>query len=650
MNQKYKTLFSPLTIRGITLKNRVEASPISLFDLELTPEHALSDDDIGFYRLRAAGGAAIVIIGDGIVHPTGVDTGYLPSPKVMACFDDSIPFLRKVSGEIQRHGAVACLQLNHAGMLSTSYEYNGWGPDQVEFRSGEVQYMTEDMIEEIVDAFGTSALRAKNCGFDMVMIHAGHGWLIHQFLSPITNHRTDRFGGSMENRCRFLAMILDRIRHYCGEDFLIEVRMSGTEYVDEEGGYTLEDGVEIAKLIDEKADIIHVSAGTFSHHYETDTLMFPSIFVKNGHNVYLAAEIRKHVKHAVISTVGGISDPAMMEDILASGQADLVAIGRALIADPQLPDKARRGQEEDIRPCIRCTFCLGDSSMRTMRCSVNPAIHRPWEILLPQKPAAAKKVLIAGGGPAGMEAALIASQRGHEVILCEKTEKLGGLIRYARKVPFKFEMEKYLDYMIRKVNHADIDIRLNTEVTAQLVKEISPDVCIAAVGSRHLIPNIENVHQAVPIMDFYDGKAEVKGNVVIIGGGIAGSEAAIELSMKGHHVTILEMGDDVARDANSLQKMAIDRELEFRAADIDIKLQTRCTSIQGNLVLCVNKEGEACSVAADTVILAAGMLPQTETVEALRNACGEFHWIGDCRKPRQLRHAVLEGYNAAMDL
>ena len=288
--------------------------------------------------------------------------------------------------------------------------------------------------------------------------------------------------------------------------------------------------------------------------------------------------------------------------------------------------------------------------MRTMRCSVNPAIHRPWEILLPQKPAAAKKVLIAGGGPAGMEAALIASQRGHEVILCEKTEKLGGLIRYARKVPFKFEMEKYLDYMIRKVNHADIDIRLNTEVTAQLVKEISPDVCIAAVGSRHLIPNIENVHQAVPIMDFYDGKAEVKGNVVIIGGGIAGSEAAIELSMKGHHVTILEMGDDVARDANSLQKMAIDRELEFRAADIDIKLQTRCTSIQGNLVLCVNKEGEACSVAADTVILAAGMLPQTETVEALRNACGEFHWIGDCRKPRQLRHAVLEGYNAAMDL
>lgn len=668
MNEKYKHLFSPLTIRNITLKNRIEASPVSLFDLATTPEHALSHDDIGFYRLRASGGAAIVTIGDGIVHPSGVDSGYLASPKVMPCYDDSIPFFRRVTDEIHRYNCVACLQLNHAGMLSTSSELSGWGPDFIDFdaekenfeaplsnqasgeqsagRSGVVQYMTEEMIEIIVDAFGTSALRAKNCGFDMAMIHGGHGWLIHQFLSPLTNHRSDSFGGNLLNRSRLLVMVIDRIRKYCGEDFLIELRLSGTEYVD--GGYTVEDAAEICKMIEDKIDIFHVSAGNFVYP-DTECLMIPTIFTENGHNVYLAEAIKKKVK-TVVSTIGAISDPAMMEEIISSGKADMVALGRALIADPELPCKILRKQEEEVRPCIRCTFCLADYQMRSLRCSVNPTAHRPWEALLPQKQTSPKTVLIAGGGPAGMEAAITAKERGHKVILCEKSARLGGLIRYSRAVSFKKETEKYMDYLINKTNRMDIDIRLNTEVTPDLIKNIDPDFCIAAIGAKAIVPKISGIDRAHMIMDIYDNKIEAEGKIVIIGGGIAGSEAAVEFAMKGKEVILLEMTDDIAKDANPVHRKALLMEIGKYGHLISVMKKTRCTEINEDNVQCKNENDETVTIDAKFVVLAAGLLPLREQVDELRKVSNEFDWVGDCKKPRQIRHAVLEGYNAAMNI
>ena len=666
MNMKYKHLFTPLTIRGITLKNRIEAAPISLFDLATTPEKHPSKDDVGFYRLRASGGAAIVTIGDGIVHPTGVDSGYLPSPKIMICNDDNIPFLRNITDEIHRYGTLACMQLNHAGMLSTSANFSGWGPDYIDFsevtlssalsdqagdgqpdkRYGIVQYMTEEMIEEIVDAFGTSARRAKECGFDMVMIHAGHGWLIQQFLSPLTNHRTDRFGGSNENRCRFLIMILERIRQYCGEDFLIEARISGTEYVD--GGYTIEDTIEFCKLMEGKVDILHVSGGTFVYP-ETESLMVPTIFNENGHHVPLAAEIKKNVS-TVVSTIGAITDVEMMEEILATGQADMVAMCRALLADPELPNKARRGQDEEIRPCIRCTFCLADYQMRTLRCSVNPTIHRPWEVLLPQMPAEPKKLLIAGGGPAGMEAAVVAKERGHEVILCEKSDKLGGLIRYSRTVPFKKETEKYMDFMIAKIGRLGVDVRLNTEVTPQLVEEIAPDHLIVAVGSEAVVPPVAGIEKAHMLMDVYDYAPELGEKVVIVGAGQAGSEAAVEMALAGKHAVLIEMGNAIAKDANPIHSSALLRTIDEHSDKIEVLTKTKCIEVLDKGIVCEREDGEKVTIEADSVIIAAGMKPLVDTVNALRDTCMEFDYIGDCRKPRQIRHAVLEGYNAAMNV
>ncbi|GAB1475464.1 FAD-dependent oxidoreductase [Bacillota bacterium] len=666
MNTKYKHLFSPLTIRGITLKNRIEAAPISVFDLSNTPERHLSERDMDFFRVRAMGGAAIVTLGDAIVHPSGIDTGNLPSPKVMACNDDNLFYLTRLADEIHRYGAIASIELNHAGMLSTSDEFSGWGPDYINFteskiiaplsdqaesdepvyRKGEVLYMTEEMIEEVVDGFGTSALRAKQCGFEMAMIHAGHGWLIQQFMSPLTNHRTDRFGGSLENRARLLIMIIDRIRHYCGEDFIIEARISGTEYV--EGGYTIEDGIEFAKLIDGKVDVLHISAGNF-YHPETECLMIPTSFGGNGFHVHLAEQIKKNVKSHV-AALGALVDPAMMEDILLSGKADIISMCRTLNADPMFPNKVRRGQEEEVRPCIRCTSCLSSYQTRFTKCSVNPTFHRPFDVLVPRHPSLPKKVLIAGGGPGGMQAAITAKERGHDVILCEKSDRLGGLIRYSKDVPFKKDMERYLQYMVKKVDRIGIDIRLNTEVTPELIKEINPDACIAAIGSIPMIPNIKGIEFAHPIMDMHDKKFETGDTIAIIGAGLAGSEAAVELAMKGKKVKLIEIESTIARDANSVHRPALLNEIKKYSSLIDVLTNTSCKEIKADGLACITKNGEEVFVEADSVVFATGMKALSDDVNAFRELTDEFKYIGDCRKPRQIGQAILEAYDAAMDI
>ena len=647
----YPHLFTPIKIGGQLIKNRIFSAPTGL--MSYTARGHLTTENMAYYELKAKGGCGVVTLGESIVHAA---TGQSHDRQI--CLDDPhvLPSLTNTARAITRYGAVANIELSHGGKYAGLASIGGhkkerrpaYGPSHDILPSGEeVLEMPQRLIYEILDAYGAAADVAKRAGFGMVMVHAGHGWLFNQFLSPLENRRKDEFGGSLENRARLLLMIIDRIRQYCGEDFLIEVRFSGTEYV--EGGYTLKEGVEFAKLMDGRADLLHVSACNF-YFPETECLMVPGMFKEEGHNLYLAEEIKKHVKHSHVVSVGAHRDPKKIEDILAAGKVDMIAVCRAVNADPQFVNKLKRNQEEEIRPCLRCNACIANYQTRITKCAINPTLDRPEDEVFPFLPTTPKRVLIAGGGPAGLEAAIVARDRGHEVILCEKTGTLGGLLRYARKVPFKRETQQYVDYMIAKAVRMGVDIRLNTEVTPELVKVIAPDFCIAAVGSKALIPPIPGVEKAHPIMDMYDGKVQVGQKVVIVGGGLAGTEAALELAMQGKQVTLVEMGIDVARDANSIHKPALMMELKDHAEQVTILCRTTCTGIHDHGIVCRDADGKELTLDADTVILAAGMAPLRAEALALEPVSSEFRMVGDCKRPRQILEAVREGYDAAMEV
>ena len=642
---RYPHLCSPLKVGPLTLRNRMASAPTSL--ATLGPGGHPSLENIAYYELRAKGGACIVTMGDVIVHGTG-----LAHPEAVLLTDpDVLPALVPLAEAIRRHGAVASIEIDHGGGKANpmfTSDHVSHGPSAIRAAGGyDVEPMSVDFLHEIADAYGKGAAVAKLAGFQMVTLHAGHGWLIHQFLSPLTNHREDEYGGSFENRCRFMLEVIGRIRAHCGPDFPIEVRMSGTELADEQGGYTLADGVEIAKVLDGKVDLIHVSTG--GGHPSGGTVMHPSMFLPHGCNVYLAAEIKKHVSTPV-ATVGSLSEPDKMEQIIASGQADLVCMARALIADPYLPQKVMEGRPEDIRPCQRCYNCQGGMFVtRNMRCAVDPVIGNELRGQIPVPLTRPRKVLIAGGGPAGMVAAVTVAKRGHDVTLCEASDSLGGAIRYAKHVPFKRYLDDYLHYLIRQVGRAGVQVRLGTRVTPDLAEALAPDVLIAAVGARPIVPKLLGMDLPHVVMG---GKAhEVIGTlgqrVAIIGGGLVGTELAIHLADLGKRPVVLEMRGDYAVDSNPQHKNAIHWQKEHL---IDFRLNTRVTAVTPEGLEAVDQAGQPVFVPADSVVVAVGYRADETQVEALRFTAPEFHWIGDCYRPGKVGDAVRMGYYTALDL
>lgn len=642
---RYPHLCSPLKVGPLTLRNRMASAPTSL--ATLGPGGHPSLENIAYYELRAKGGACIVTMGDVIVHGTG-----LAHPEAVLLTDpDVLPALVPLAEAIRRHGAVASIEIDHGGGKANpmfTSDHVSHGPSAIRAAGGyDVEPMSVDFLHEIADAYGKGAAVAKLAGFQMVTLHAGHGWLIHQFLSPLTNHRGDEYGGSFENRCRFMLEVIGRIRAHCGPDFPIEVRMSGTELADEQGGYTLADGVEIAKVLDGKVDLIHVSTG--GGHPSGGTVMHPSMFLPHGCNVYLAAEIKKHVSTPV-ATVGSLSEPDKMEQIIASGQADLVCMARALIADPYLPQKVMEGRPEDIRPCQRCYNCQGGMFVtRNMRCAVDPVIGNELRGQIPVPLTRPRKVLIAGGGPAGMVAAVTAAKRGHDVTLCEASDSLGGAIRYAKHVPFKKYLDDYLHYLIRQVGRAGVQVRLGARVTHDLAESLAPDVLIAAVGARPIVPKLPGMDLPHVVMG---GKAhEVIGTlgqrVAIIGGGLVGTELAIHLADLGKRPVVLEMRGDYAVDSNPQHKNAIHWQKEHL---IDFRLNTRVTAVTPEGLEAVDQAGQPVFVPADSVVVAVGYRADETQVEALRFTAPEFHWIGDCYRPGKVGDAVRMGYYTALDL
>jgi len=358
MERKYPHLTSPITVAGVTFRNRMFSAPMGGTDI--TNDGCIGPKSTAFYELRAKGGAGAVTVSECMVHPkTDGSHAYHLDPAIL----NSLACATYTADAIRRHGAMPSLELSHSGMFAGTYMtdkskqkgMNQWGPSDTVRNDGvEVKGLTKELIDEIVKSYGDVAEMAKRAGFEMIMIHGGHGWLINQFLSPLFNKRTDEYGGTLENRCRLAKEVLIAVRDAVGPRFPIEFRMSGSEFC--EGGYDLSDGVEIAKQLEEYVDILHISAGTYQ---KTFGITHPSMFEDHGRNVFLAEEIKKHVK-VPVATIGGLNDPEQLEEIIASGKADIVYMGRALLADPYLPEKVTENRDNEIVHCLRCFTCMAE--------------------------------------------------------------------------------------------------------------------------------------------------------------------------------------------------------------------------------------------------------------------------------------------------
>lgn len=659
MNPYFPHLFSPLKVKKTVFKNRIFAGPTGL--KELTDHWHLVTKNIDYLKRRAQGGAASVCLGDVQVDVTG-DISW--NPKVRAWDKENEPGFYDMAGAIRSQGAHASMELVHAGMHFHEADRINYGPSDMidEFDQGDgygirrhkIIAMPREIIDQVVDSYGKAALRAKHCGFTSVLLHAGHGWLPAQFLSPVLNHREDEFGGSLENRARFTMMVVDKIREYCGPNFIIEARISWKEGMYD--GYQLEDSIRFCEMLEEHGvDMIQVSCGSL-HFHDSTILSCPSWFdVEEGHNLKAAEEIKKHVKIPV-GTVGAVTDPGLADKWIEEGKVDYIIMARALLADPDFPKKAMHGNVEDIRPCLRCLSCMtGGYFNLPIHCSVNPQIGRDSDYKFAPLPTEKKRVLIAGGGPAGMEAAITASRRGHEVILCEKDSALGGLLQVVEKESFKKRIGMYKEYLEYELGKSAVDIRLNTVVTPELVKELRPDVLIAAVGGHPIIPPIKGIEKAVQIVDYYRDESEVGENVLVLGGGFAGVECAIGLALAGKKSTIIEMSDALASGPNTpypgTGAMQIDTLwTNVKKNNVQVMLNTKCVEITDEGMICEDKDGNRIELKADKVIAATGIAPNEATVDELRETVIDFEWIGDCNQPGLIRTAVRDGYDAALNL
>ena len=650
MEYKYPHLCSPIKLGNVTFRNRMFSSPMGGTDI--TADGCIGPRSVKFYELRAYGGAAAVTVSECMVHPTDGSHAF----RLDLSVPDSLPSFTYTADAINRHGAVASVELSHSGQFSGTYLADKnkkagmaqWGPSPSVRADGlEIKALTKSMIDEIVAAYGTAAGLAKRAGFRMVMVHGGHGWLINQFLSPLFNHRTDEYGGSLENRTRFAREVLASVRTAIGPGFPIEFRMSGDEFVD--GGYHLDEGVEIAKMIEDYVDLIHVTAGTYQ---KTFGITHPSWFEEHGRNVYLAAEIKKHVQKPV-ATVGGLSDPAMMEEIIASGKADVVEMARQLLADNQLPNKVMENRDDEIVRCLRCFTCMAERAATfTRRCTVNPLIGRETEGFGEiQKSPNPKKVLVVGGGPGGLYAAYTAARRGHKVTLCEATGEIGGLLKGEAAIPFKYEMYQLAGTYAHFCEMEGVEIRLNTRVDRAYVEKEAPDALIVAAGSEPLIPPIPGLRGAknmFPAEDYYLRKDELGGTVIVLGGGLVGCELAVCLASAGKKVHLVEMRDQLCPDANVRYRPLLMAELE--KCKVEVHTSCKCESAGETGVTCSAADGTQIDIPGDTILCGLGLKPNTAVVEELRGSAAKFFAIGNCVKPDTITHAVYQGYHAALDI
>jgi NADPH-dependent 2,4-dienoyl-CoA reductase/sulfur reductase-like enzyme len=508
----------------------------------------------------------------------------------------------------------------------------------------------EDLMEAYADDLVNQAAVAKQCGFDCVYLHMSYRLLLlGRFLSPLTNNRSDRFGGSLENRARFPLMVCDRIKERCGEDFLIEVSISAAEPF--AGGWTIDDTIEFARMAQGRIDLFQLRTGDKLAQHPTG---FSPETTPNLKTVAAVTKgIRDNGTDIAVVAVGGYHDLDSSEEVIASGQADLIGMARSWIADPDYGVKAYEGRKRDVVPCIRCNKCDERSygNPWTSVCSVNPTWGLEHKIERMVHPSSRKKkVAVIGGGPAGMEAALVAAGRGHDVTLYESTDALGGLLKTASSVSFKWPVKNFVDYLVSQVARANIKVALNTEAKVEDLVGENYDVGLIAVGSEPIVPAIPGVENknVVFAVDVYEDAGSLAENIVVVGGGEVGVETGLYLAEKGHAVTLLEMLDTLAPDTTpalhyrDLLMEALEKRDNFRYI-----LNARCTGIAGRGVSYLGKDGVERVVEAGNAVIAVGMKARSDEAMKLLNAADRCFMIGDCDTPGSVQEAMRSAFAIA---
>ncbi len=645
-SKSYPSLFTEGKIGKVKIKNRIVMTPMGTG--HCGPDSRVTQELIDFYAARAKGGVGMVITETNYqsevdVTPITFGMARLDHPNKIARHSELVDM-------VKYYGAVPCIQLS-IGMGRQSDAPGLVQPvapsecPAVNDPGIMCRELTHQEIHRMVSNIAKSAEYAVACGFPIAEIHGHAGYLIDQFMSPDTNKRTDEYGGDLAGRLRIVKEVRDEIKKRVGDNLAVTFRISADQKYP--GFRTLQDGIEICKMIEEFGyDGINVDAGR----YESIDWIFPPSYLGTACMKDLSHAIKKNVRIPVINA-GNYNTASIAEEALQSQSADYIAIGRSLLADPEWADKSRLGKEGLIRACIRCNNkCI----MRVLQgkeltCAVNPQCGREtrFRIIKSDTP---RRVTIVGGGPAGMEAAVVAAQRGHKVTLLEKESGLGGQLNLASIEPFKWNIRDFNANLQNEVRSLDIDIQFGVNATIETIKQTNPDAVVIATGAKVYIPDIKgfNDSRVMTVEGLKDGKLGKNEKVVVIGGGLVGSEAALGLAMEGHEVTIVEMLDGIAKDLNMINQFSLINEL--KKYNVKIMTGINCNEICGNEVICSDSEGKTVRLPFDKVIAATGTKRENELAKNIEQYFPEAYVIGDCSEIGKIEDAVHKAFITATQI
>ncbi len=653
-HEKYPKLFEQITIRRMTVKNRVSMAPMGTNYGEQNGEMSFLHMD--YYEQRAQGGVGMIIVENACVDfPLGSNG----TTQIRIDHDNYIPRFYKLCETVHQYGTCIAVQLNHAGASAMDKRIGMQTVSASDVPSkpgGSVpRPLTKEEILEIVKKYGEAAKRAQAAGFDAVEVHAGHGYLISQFLSPSMNKRTDEFGGCPENRARFARMVMEEVRKQVGPFFPIFCRISADELI--EGGNTLEDTLELLTYFEKEADVIDVSAGLNSSlQYQIDSCQ-----LEDGWRSYMSRAVKEKFGKPTITT-GNIRSPKRAEEILENGDADFIGMGRGLIADPNWVNKVEFGAECTIRKCISCNIgCAGHRLAQNtpIRCTVNPTVNE-WHT--EEKVSKPCNVVVIGGGTAGMEAACTAAEAGCQTFLLEKKEELGGLASLISKIPDKKRIHDFVDYLtVRAENLPNLYTFTGTEATAKFVKCLKPNIIVNATGSQPLLPPIEGLHdwidkdgskvysilKMIDNIDRFPESLDGK-KVVVVGGGAVGLDVVEFFAPRGADVTIIEMMDQIGKDLDPVSKLRMKEIIEkYNVTELP---KTALTKVGKDSFTVKTPDGELKEYAFDYAFVCLGMKSRSPVLEELEEAFAaeekvEIMNVGDSVRARRIIAGVAEGHN-----